>query len=115
MLILTRRSGESIIIGGKARVTVRTLRTYGCVIDVSGIAEPFRKSMSIGEALEIPECESEVQVLDRHGSQVRIGINAPKNVSIHREEVQLRIELERNGTKMHAANGRTESTAQRTA
>lgn len=97
MLILTRRSGESIIIGGKAKVTVRTMRTYGCVMDVSGIDQPFRKSVAIGTAFEIPELESEIQVLDQHGSQVRIGINAPKDISVHREEVQQRIELEKTG------------------
>lgn len=33
----------------------------------------------------------EVTVLEVQGDQVRIGINAPKNVSIHRKEVFLQI------------------------
>ena len=47
MLILTRKSGESLIIGEDVSVTVLGVK----------------------------------------GNQVRIGINAPKDISVHREEV----------------------------
>jgi carbon storage regulator len=36
----------------------------------------------------------EITVVDIQGDQVRIGINAPKNVSIHRKEVYLEIQSE---------------------
>lgn len=36
----------------------------------------------------------EITVLDIQGDQVRIGINAPRNVSIHRKEVFLEIQQE---------------------
>lgn len=52
MLILTRRTGESLIIGDNVTITV----------------------------------------LEVKGSQVRIGINAPKSVSVHREEVYKKIQ-----------------------
>jgi len=51
MLILTRRVGETIMIGSDVSVTV----------------------------------------LDVKGNQVRIGVNAPKDVSVHREEIYERI------------------------
>lgn len=36
----------------------------------------------------------EVTILDIQGDQIRIGINAPKSVSIHRKEVYLEIQEE---------------------
>ena len=57
MLILTRRVGESLMIGDEINVTVLGIR----------------------------------------GNQVRIGVNAPKNVSVHREEIYDRIQQEKSG------------------
>lgn len=56
MLILSRRSNETLVIGNNISITV----------------------------------------LGIQGNQVRIGINAPKEVSVHREEVYLRIQDENN-------------------
>jgi carbon storage regulator len=57
MLILTRRVGESLMIGDEVNVTVLGIK----------------------------------------GNQVRIGVNAPKDVSVHREEIYQRIQQEQPG------------------
>ncbi|MXY65141.1 MAG: carbon storage regulator CsrA [Gammaproteobacteria bacterium] len=50
----------------------------------------------IGESVFIGE-EVRMTVLGVRGTQVRIGINAPKNVPVHREEIYYRIKNEQGG------------------
>ena len=52
----------------------------------------------IGESVMIDD-EVKITVLGVKGNQVRIGIDAPKHVSVHREEIYMRIleEKENNG------------------
>lgn len=59
MLILTRRVGETLVIGDEVTVTVLGVR----------------------------------------GNQVRLGVNAPKEVAVHREEIYQRIQMEKGGEK----------------
>lgn len=48
----------------------------------------------IGETLNIGD-EVTVTVLGIKGTQVRIGVNAPKKIPVHREEVYKRIQQEK--------------------
>ncbi len=57
MLILTRRVGETVMIGDEVTITVLGVK----------------------------------------GNQVRIGINAPKHIAVHREEIYERIKREQHG------------------
>ena len=57
MLILTRRIGETLMVGDDVTITVLGVK----------------------------------------GNQVRIGVNAPKDVAVHREEIYERIQSEKAG------------------
>lgn len=49
----------------------------------------------VGETLMIGE-DISVTVLGVKGNQVRIGISAPQNIAVHREEIFARIQREKN-------------------
>lgn len=51
----------------------------------------------VGETLMIGD-EISVTVLGVKGNQVRLGINAPRNVAVHREEIYERIQSEDDDT-----------------
>lgn len=47
----------------------------------------------VGETLNIGD-EVALTVLGVQGNQVRIGINAPNDIAVHREEIYQRIQME---------------------
>jgi carbon storage regulator len=54
-----------------------------------------------GEALRIGE-QIEVMVMAVNGSQVRLGINAPREIAVDREEIAERKRRDREGMEPHA-------------
>ena len=51
------------------------------------------ESIMIGEDVEIV-------IVDVRGDKVRLGINAPRNIAVHRKEIFLAIQKEKDGQKV---------------
>lgn len=49
---------------------------------------------SVGERLIINNGEIKLTILEVKGNQVRLGIDAPRHISVHREEIYKRIQAE---------------------
>lgn len=49
----------------------------------------------VGEALMVGD-DVNITVLGVKGNQVRIGVSAPKEIAVHREEIYQRIQKEKN-------------------
>ncbi len=64
----------------------------------------------VGETLMIGD-EMTVTVLGVKGNQVRIGINAPKDVAVHREEIYQRIKREQDPDAPSESNGSESGTS----
>ncbi len=64
----------------------------------------------IGETLNIGD-DVQVTVLGIKGNQVRIGINAPKDVPVHREEIYERIKREKESADEETPPLRRESSS----
>lgn len=60
----------------------------------------------IGETLMVGD-EVTVTVLGVKGNQVRIGVNAPKDVAVHREEIYQRIQKEKGVVSGDDSQGNT--------
>ncbi|WP_394141215.1 carbon storage regulator CsrA [Cytobacillus oceanisediminis] len=61
------------------------------------LTRKLKESIMIGDDIEI-------SVLSIEGDQVKLGINAPKNVDIHRKEIYLSIQQENSSATQAQAN-----------
>ena len=52
----------------------------------------------VGEKLVIGD-DLRITVVGARGNQVRMGVNAPKNVAVHREEIYQRIQSEKDSSQ----------------
>jgi carbon storage regulator len=60
-------------------------------------------SRRVGEVLVISD-DIKITVLGIKGHQVRLGIDAPKNISVHREEIYNKIKQEKNNNLLENLN-----------
>jgi carbon storage regulator len=48
-------------------------------------------SRKLGEKVVVPDCDLEITVLAVEGSRIRLGISAPADVGVYRQEVWQRL------------------------
>lgn len=108
MLILTRTINEAIIIGGDIRVSVASVRSEEAsfTVESSDTNQPHSRDRLIGQTLPIAAAINLV-VLGIRGRQVRLGVEAPKDVTVDREEVHMRKVSERPALNSYRS-GRTQ-------
>jgi carbon storage regulator len=54
-------------------------------------------SRKLGERILVPHCELAVTIVAIEGNNVRLGISAPDDIAVYREEVWLQIGLQTQG------------------
>ena len=48
-------------------------------------------SRKLGESIVLPDCQATITVISVDGKRVRLGVAAPRGLSVHRTEVWARI------------------------
>lgn len=48
-------------------------------------------SRKVGERIVLPDCNVTVTLLEINGNKIRLGISAPPEVTVHREEIWRRL------------------------
>ncbi|KZN12673.1 hypothetical protein OA79_15260 [Marinomonas sp. TW1] len=61
------------------------------------------QTRKVGQAINIGDNIS-VEILSVKGMQVRLGITAPRNIAVHREEIYLKIKAELPGSAISLAH-----------
>jgi carbon storage regulator len=67
-------------------------------ISVLVLSRRVNQSIKIGDDIEI-------MIIEVRGDQVRVGVNAPRDVTVHRKEVYLQIQQENVKAASASANG----------
>ena len=70
-------------------------------------------SRKIGERILVPHCELAVTVIGVEGKAVRLGISAPDDIRVYREEVWEQVCRQTHGPQPEARNQRSEVRGQR--
>ena len=106
-IIVSANTAENVICRPIRGIADRVVR-YGfrdALVNEQGDSRMLILTRRVGETLMIGD-EVTVTVLGVKGNQVRIGVNAPKHVAVHREEIYERIQREQEQGGNRTAEGR---------
>tara|TARA_B110000008_G_scaffold279562_1_gene327222 strand:- start:2906 stop:3244 length:339 start_codon:yes stop_codon:yes gene_type:complete len=97
MLILMRKVGEKLVIGDDLKVELIEVNMNSVrlgVYEVDEFSKPVFVNREVSQVLELFD-DVTIHVLQINGRQVKLGIDAPRSISVHREEIYKKILAER--------------------
>jgi carbon storage regulator CsrA len=104
LLLLTRREKESVVIDGDIWITVEAIHDGSVTIEIDAPWEITTLRLADSEVGEIMEGVT-VMLTGIQGITARLGFTAPKGMTIHREEIQIKVDQEAHDRAMGIVSG----------
>lgn len=92
MLVLTRRFKEALRVTDTVQITVQWVSESYAQFKIKNLQTGDQRieKVNIGKAFDVIDLVS-VRVLRINGCQVSVGIDAPREIMVHREEIYQRM------------------------
>lgn len=94
MLVLTRKVDQKIMIGDDIVITLKEIKRDYAIFNITDLTSSNDIKFWTGQVIKLNNFT--VRFVARYGSQIHVGIDAPRSIPVHREEVYNRIQAQLN-------------------